>query len=60
MDGGLKGITMRLQPSQHEFPVHDVEEVDLEIERTFDYPNLVHSNRFVGNVNPYCQALGLP
>jgi RNA-dependent RNA polymerase len=47
VDHRLKGIKMRLRPSQRKFPVHDVEEADFEIARAFDYPNPVHLNRFV-------------
>jgi len=47
VDHRLKGILMRLRPSQRKFPVHDVEEADFEIARVFDYPNPVHLNRFV-------------
>ncbi|KAI0284855.1 RNA dependent RNA polymerase-domain-containing protein, partial [Russula brevipes] len=45
VDHRLKGILMRLRPSQRKFPVHDVEEADFEIARVFDYPNPVHLNR---------------
>lgn len=47
VDSRLKGIKMRLRPSQRKFPVHDVEEAEIEIAQTFDYPNAVHLNRFV-------------
>jgi len=47
VDSRLKGIKMRLRPSQRKFPVHDVEEAEIEIAKTFDYPNAVHLNRFV-------------
>jgi RNA-dependent RNA polymerase len=47
VDHRLQGIRMRLRKSQHKFPVHDVEEAEFEIARSFDYPNPVHLNRFV-------------
>jgi RNA-dependent RNA polymerase len=47
VDNRLKGIKLRLRPSQCKFPVPDVEEAYFEIARTFDYPNEVHLNRFV-------------
>ena len=46
VDSRLKGIKMRLRPSQRKFPVPDVEEEDFEIERSFDKPNKVYLNRF--------------
>jgi RNA-dependent RNA polymerase len=45
VDHRLQGIRMRLRKSQHKFPVHDVEEAEFEIARSFDYPNPVHLNR---------------
>jgi RNA-dependent RNA polymerase len=47
VDHRLEGIKMRLRPSQLKFPVHNVEEAEFEIARSFDYPNPVHLNRFV-------------
>jgi hypothetical protein len=47
VDHHLQGIKMRLRESQRKFPVHDVEEAEFEIARSFDYPNPVHLNRFV-------------
>ena len=47
VDHRLKGIKMRLRESQRKFPVHDVEEAEIEVARFFDYPNPVHLNRFV-------------
>jgi RNA-dependent RNA polymerase len=47
VDHRLEGIKMRLRESQRKFPVHDVEEAEFEIARSFDYPNPVHLNRFV-------------
>lgn len=47
VDHRLPGIKMRLRKSQCKFTVPNVEEADLEIARSFDYPNLVHLNRFV-------------
>ena len=47
VDHLLQGIKMRLRESQRKFPVHDVEEAEFEIARSFDYPNPVHLNRFV-------------
>jgi RNA-dependent RNA polymerase len=47
VDSRLEGIKMRLRPSQRKFPVPDVEEAEIEIAGTFDYPNPVHLNRFV-------------
>ena len=47
VDHNLQGIKMRLRESQRKFPVHDVEEAEFEIARSFDYPNPVHLNRFV-------------
>jgi RNA-dependent RNA polymerase len=47
VDHRLQGIKMRLRESQRKFPVHDVEEAEFEIARSFDYPNPVHLNRFV-------------
>jgi RNA-dependent RNA polymerase len=49
VDHRLEGIKMRLRDSQHKFPVHDVEEAEFEIARSFDYPNPVHFNRFVSS-----------
>ena len=40
-------IKMRLPESQCKFPVHDVDEAEFEIARSFNYPNPVHLNRFV-------------
>ncbi|KAI9452162.1 RdRP-domain-containing protein [Russula earlei] len=45
VDRMLKDIRMRLRPSQQKFPVYDVEEAEIEIARSFDYPNPVHLNR---------------
>ncbi|KAI0045365.1 RdRP-domain-containing protein [Auriscalpium vulgare] len=42
MTGSIK---MRLRPSQRKFRVPDVEEAEIEIARSFDYPNAVHFNR---------------
>jgi len=36
VDGRLKAITMRSQPSLRKFPALDVEEADWEIAHTFD------------------------
>jgi len=47
VDHRLQGILMRLRESQCKFPVHDVDEAEFEIARSFDYPNPVHLNRFV-------------
>ena len=47
VDHRLQGIKMRLRESQRKFPVHDVDEAEFEIARSFDYPNPVHLNRFV-------------
>ena len=47
VDYQLQGIKMRLRESQRKFPVHDVEEAEFEIARSFDYPNPVHLNRLV-------------
>jgi RNA-dependent RNA polymerase len=47
VDNRLEEIKMRLRKSQHKFPVHNVEQAEIEIARTFDYPNPVHLNRFV-------------
>ena len=47
VDHQLEGIKMRLRESQRKFPVHDVEEAEFEIARSFDYPNPVHLNRLV-------------
>jgi hypothetical protein len=47
VDHHLQGIEMRLWESQRKFLVHDVEEAEFEIARSFDYPNPVHLNRFV-------------
>ena len=38
VDHHLQGIEMRLWESQRKFPVHDVEEAEFEIARSFDYP----------------------
>jgi hypothetical protein len=46
VDHRLEGIKMRLRPSQRKFPVYDVEEAEIEIARSFDFPNPVHLNRF--------------
>ncbi|KAI0253552.1 RdRP-domain-containing protein [Lactifluus subvellereus] len=45
VDHRLEGIKMRLRGSQRKFPVHNIEEADFEIARSFDYPNPVHLNR---------------
>ncbi|KAI0064493.1 RdRP-domain-containing protein [Artomyces pyxidatus] len=45
VDHRLTGIKMRLRKSQRKFPIHDVEEAEIEIARTFDFPNPVHLNR---------------
>jgi RNA-dependent RNA polymerase len=47
VDHRLEGIKMRLRSSQHKFPVHAVEEAELDIARSFDSPNPVYLNRFV-------------
>ena len=47
VDHRLEGIKMRLRQSQCKFPVKNVEEAELDIARSFDYPNPVHLNRFV-------------
>ena len=47
VDHRLQGIRMRLRKSQRRFPVHDVEEAEFEITRSFDCPNPVYLNRFV-------------
>jgi RNA-dependent RNA polymerase len=47
VDHRLEGIKMRLRGSQRKFPVHNVEEAEFEIARSFDYPNPVHLNRLV-------------
>jgi RNA-dependent RNA polymerase len=47
VDHRLQGIKMRLRSSQRKFPMHGVEEGELEIARSFEYPNPVHLNRFV-------------
>jgi RNA-dependent RNA polymerase len=47
VDSRLQGIKLRLRPSQCKFPVHNVEEAEFEVARSFDYPNAVHLNRFV-------------
>ena len=47
VDHRLQGIKMRLRESQRKFPVHDVDEAEFEVARSFDYPNPVHLNRFV-------------
>src|SRR6266852_4395963 len=47
VDHRIQGIKMRLRESQCKFPVHDVDEAEFEIARSFDYPNPVHLNRFV-------------
>ena len=47
VDYQLQGIKMRLRESQRKFPVHDIEEAEFEIARSFDYPNPVHLNRLV-------------
>ena len=47
MDQRLQGIKMRLRESQRKFNVHDVDEAEFEIARSFDYPNPVHLNRLV-------------
>ncbi|KAH8998323.1 RdRP-domain-containing protein [Lactarius hatsudake] len=45
VDHRLEGIKMRLRDSQHKFPVHNIEEAEFEIARTFDYPNPAYLNR---------------
>ncbi|KAI0251717.1 RNA dependent RNA polymerase-domain-containing protein [Lactifluus subvellereus] len=45
VDHRLKGIKMRLRDSQRKFPVHNVEEAEFEIARSFDCPNQVYLNR---------------
>ncbi|KAI9446028.1 RdRP-domain-containing protein [Lactarius indigo] len=45
VDHRLEGIKMRLRDSQHKFPVHNIEAVEFEIARAFDYPNNAHLNR---------------
>ena len=52
VDHRLQGIKMRLRESQRKFPVHDVDEAEFEIARSFDYPNPVHLNRFVVVTSP--------
>ena len=52
VDHKLQGIRLRLRESQRKFPVHDVEEAEFEIARSFDYPNPVHLNRFVCRAFP--------
>jgi RNA-dependent RNA polymerase len=47
VDYRLQGIKMRLRKSQRKFSVHDFEEAEFEITRSFDCPNPVHLNRFV-------------
>ena len=47
VDHRLEGVKMRLRESQCKFPVPKVDEASFEIARSFDYPNLVHLNRFV-------------
>ena len=47
VDHRLQGTKMRLRESQRKFRVHDVDEAEFEIARSFDYPNPVHLNRFV-------------
>ena len=47
VDHRLEDIKMCLRKSQCKFPVHGVEEAELEIVRSFSYPNPVHLNRFV-------------
>ena len=47
VDHRLQGIKMRLRESQRKFPVHDVDEAEFEIAKSFDYPNPVHLNRSV-------------
>ena len=43
----IKGIKVRLRGSQHKFPVHNVEEAEFEIIRSFDSPNQIYLNRSV-------------
>jgi RNA dependent RNA polymerase len=43
----LQVIKMRLRESQRKFRVHDVDEAEFKIARSFDYLNLVHLSRFV-------------
>ena len=47
VDHRLEGIKMRLRGSQRKFPMHNVEEAEFEIARSFNYPNPVHLNRLV-------------
>ena len=47
VDSRLRGIKMRLRESQRKFPVHNVDQAEFEIARSFDYPNPVHLNRSV-------------
>ena len=53
VDHRLQGIKMRLRESQRKFPVNDIEEAELEIACSFDYPNLVHLNRFAIVSSPH-------
>ena len=57
VDHRLEGVRMRLRDSQCKFPAHkdEEEEAEFEIARAFDYPNVVHLNRFVAF---YFQRLG--
>lgn len=47
VDNRLKGIKMRLRPSQRKFNVNHVEEEDFDIVKSFEKPNKVYLNRFV-------------
>jgi hypothetical protein len=59
VDRRLQGVKMRLRESQR---VHDVDEAEFDIARSFDYPNLVHLNRlvavsFLGNTNLFSRPV---
>jgi len=63
VDHRLQGIKMRLRESQRKFPVHDVDEAEFEIARSFDYPNPTYLNRFVVVsflVNTTCMRFSRP
>ncbi|KAI0029220.1 RdRP-domain-containing protein [Vararia minispora EC-137] len=45
IDHRLKGVLMRLRPSQRKFHSHEVGEAPLEIARAFDYPNAAYLNK---------------
>jgi hypothetical protein len=47
IDSRLKGIKMRLRPSQRKFTMNHVEEEDFDIVKSFEKPNKVYLNRFV-------------